>query len=39
MGNLRFIKEYGINRFLVAERRKWISDEGVFCIHDGKLYA
>ncbi len=36
--NLNFIKKNGIRKFLESERRKWISDKGVRCVHDGKYY-
>lgn len=36
--NLEFIRENGIRRFLAAERLRWISEKGVFCVHDKKHY-
>ncbi len=36
--NLNYIKEHGIREFLERERRRWISDKGVFCAHDRKRY-
>jgi Protein of unknown function (DUF3795) len=36
--NLEFIQEYGIRKFVVAERRRWISERGIFCVHDKKYY-
>ncbi len=36
--NLEFIREHGIRKFLAAERKRWISEKGVFCVHDKKHY-
>ena len=36
--NLEFIREHGIKKFLEHERGKWISDEGILCVHDRKRY-
>ncbi len=36
--NLDFIRENGIRKFVTAERKRWISDKGVFCVHDRKHY-
>lgn len=29
----------GIRKFVSAERRRWVSEEGVFCVHDKKRYS
>jgi hypothetical protein len=34
--NLEFIREYGIKKFFAGEGKRWISEEGLFCIHDKK---
>ncbi len=36
--NLIFIKDNGIEKFLQQESAKRISDRGILCIHDGKIY-
>jgi hypothetical protein len=36
--NLEFIKAHGIRKFLEREHERWISDKGVFCVHDAKYY-
>ena len=36
--NLNYIKANGIRKFLESERRRWISDKGVLCVHDRKYY-
>ncbi len=36
--NLEFIKENGIEKLLEAQTAKYISDQGTFCVHDGKRY-
>ncbi len=36
--NLEYIRKYGIRKFIAAERKRWISARGVFCIHDKKYY-
>jgi hypothetical protein len=36
--NLKYIKDKGINKFLKSERKKWISDKGIFCVHDKNYY-
>jgi hypothetical protein len=36
--NLVFIRDNGIKRFLERERRRWISDKGIICVHDKKYY-
>jgi hypothetical protein len=36
--NLEFIRDKGIREFVAAERKRWISEKGVFCVHDQKYY-
>ncbi|MBZ5499786.1 MAG: DUF3795 domain-containing protein [Acidobacteriia bacterium] len=36
--NLERIWDKGIRKFLEAERKRWISDKGVFCVHDKQYY-
>ena len=34
--NLECIRDKGIRKFLANERKKWICEEVVFCVHDKK---
>lgn len=36
--NLEFIRKYGIRKFTARERRRWISEKGIFCVHDGEYH-
>ena len=36
--NLEFIRNQGIRKFVAKEREKWMSDQGVLCVHDKKHY-
>jgi hypothetical protein len=36
--NLEFIRDKGIEKFLKNERKRWVSDKGVRCVHDKKIY-
>ena len=36
--NLRFIKMNGIDKFLNQQNIKYITKEGIFCVHDKKYY-
>ena len=36
--NLKYIRDHGLEKFLDEERRKWVSDAGVLCVHDRKRY-
>ncbi|MCL5795091.1 MAG: DUF3795 domain-containing protein [Patescibacteria group bacterium] len=36
--NLKYIRDNGIENFLKKENKKWISDQGIFCVHDKKYY-
>lgn len=38
IGDLQFIKVNGINKFVEKENKKWVSEEGVLCVHDKKYY-
>lgn len=37
--NLEYIRENGLEVFLQDELRRWISDCGVLCVHDGRWYG
>ena len=37
--NLKTIKEKGIEPFMKSEDEKWVTAEGVFCVHDKKRYS
>ena len=37
--NLEYIRDHGIRKFLELERKKWICEQGVFCVHDRKYYS
>lgn len=36
--NLACIRDKGIRKFLVNERKRWMSEKGVFCVHDQRYY-
>jgi len=36
--NLKTIKEKRIENFLESEYKKWVSDKGILCMHDGKIH-
>ncbi len=36
--NLEIIRDNGIRKFVAAERRRWTSEKGSFCVHDRKYY-
>jgi len=36
--NLVFIHENGINEFVINERMRWQSPEGILCVHDRERY-
>lgn len=36
--NLEFIRDNGIRKFVESERKRWISEKGIFCIHDKGYY-
>jgi hypothetical protein len=35
---LACIRDKGIRKFLVNERKRWMSEKGVFCVHDQRYY-
>jgi len=37
--NLEYIRDNGIRKFLTKEREKWVSEQGIFCVHDKKFYS
>ena len=36
--NLQYIRDYGMEKFLARERKKWLNEKGIFCVHDHKYY-
>ncbi len=36
--NLECIRDHGLDRFLENEHARWVSEKGVLCVHDRKLY-
>jgi hypothetical protein len=36
--NLEYIRKHGIKKFIEAQRKRWVSDKGVLCVHDRKIY-
>jgi hypothetical protein len=36
--NLESIRENGIRNFVAAERKRWISEKGIFCVHSKQYY-
>lgn len=36
--NLQNIRDHGIDVFLKEESKRWISDNGILCVHDKKYY-
>jgi hypothetical protein len=38
IANLEFIRAHGIRKFVKSEACRWLSAEGVFCVHDRKRY-
>ena len=36
--NLKYIRDNGLDEFLEEERMKWVSEEGILCVHDRKYY-
>jgi len=36
--NLEFIRDKGMDEFIKNERKRWISSQGIFCVHDKKYY-
>ena len=38
IANLEFIRDKGMEKFLQEEKKKWLTDQGVRCIHNKKVY-
>lgn len=38
IANLKFIKDEGINKFIAAQRKKYQSSKGTYCVHNKKYY-
>ena len=36
--NLKFIKKYGIRRFLKQQEKKYVRKKGVYCVHDQEYH-
>ena len=36
--NLQCIRAQGIRKFMAQEQRRWVSTEGILCVHDGNRY-
>ena len=36
--NLEAIRKNGIRKFVASERSRWITDQGILCVHDRKRY-
>ena len=36
--NLEYIRKHGMNKFLKNEAKRWLSDLGLFCVHDRNYY-
>ena len=36
--NLEFIRKNGIREFVAAEHKRWLSEKGLFCVHDKQYY-
>jgi hypothetical protein len=36
--NLEFMRKHGMNKFLKNEAERWISEKGLFCVHDRAYY-
>lgn len=36
--NLEFIRAHGIRKFVASEECRWVSPDGIFCVHDGRRY-
>jgi len=36
--NLENIRDNGIDNFIENERNKWVTDNGIICVHDKKIY-
>lgn len=38
INNLEYIRDSGMDSFLESQKKRYISDKGIFCVHDGKYY-
>ncbi|HVP93818.1 MAG TPA: hypothetical protein VMS89_01455 [Methanoregulaceae archaeon] len=36
--NLEYIRDNGMEKFIEKEHRRWVSDDGILCVHDRKYY-
>ncbi|HUO97972.1 MAG TPA: DUF3795 domain-containing protein [Rhizomicrobium sp.] len=36
--NLEFVRDHGIRAFIAHEQRRWVSPEGILCVHDRQRY-
>jgi hypothetical protein len=36
--NLEFIRKHGIRKFVASERKRWVSEKGVLCVHNKQHY-
>ena len=37
--NLEFIKKKGIRKFIKKEEKRWVSKDGITCVHNKKVYG
>jgi len=37
--NLEYIRDHGIRKFVERERKRWISEQGILCVHDKTFYG
>lgn len=37
--NLEYIRDNGLDAFIGKEHRRWVTDDGILCIHDKKYYS
>ena len=38
IGNLEYIRDNGIRKFLKKENNRWVRGKEIFCVHDKKFY-
>ncbi len=36
--NLEYVRDRGLRAFMKRETTRWVSDQGVFCVHDRQYY-
>lgn len=36
--NLIFIRDSGIEKFVEKENKRWVTEEGIYCVHDKNRY-